>query len=77
MLEAHDHQNRHSAISIADTHDYDVCDLKLSAQATPRQARRRHLADVSPVANPDKHAPVSCPLVPHAAFDSALIIRDC
>ena len=77
VLQAHDHQNRHSAISVADTHAYDVCALRLSAQATPRQPRHRHLADVLPVANPDKHAPVSCSLMPHDAYDSPLIIRDC
>ena len=34
----HDHQNRHSAISIDNTHAYDVCALRLSAQATPRSS---------------------------------------
>ena len=33
-----------------------------------------HLSDVSPVANPDKHARVSCSLVPYCASDSPLVI---
>ena len=43
----------------------------------PRQPRHRHLADVSPVANPGKHAPVSCTLMPYDASDSPLIIFCC
>ena len=67
VLQFHDHQNRRVAISMYTTHDYDVCALRLSAQATPRHPRHRHLSDVSPVAKPDKHAPVSCSLMPHDA----------
>ena len=55
MSRLDDHQNRHSAIGMYSTHDYDVCALRLSAQATPKHPRHRHLSDVSPVANPDKH----------------------
>ena len=77
MLQSHDHQNRRFAISMYSIHDYDVCALRLSAQANPSPPRHRHLSDTSPVDNPGKHAPVSCPLMPYDEANSPLVIFCC
>ena len=74
VLRFDDHQNRRVAISMYSTHAYDVCALRLSAQATPSPPRHRHLSDTSPVDNPGKHAPVSCSLMPYDASHSPLVI---
>ena len=54
-------------------HTHPAMPLRSDLVSTPEAPSTSPPLDVSPVANPDKHAPVSCSLLPYDAYDSPLI----